>query len=490
MSAAVAGPVIRGARFFLAHTPGLLAHGSKPSRELARDPALDTRIAAALRSFPEAAAYPPTVALLGGLSPDDLWGIERPRYRPLNGAPGSRHRHGRIVPNDEFYGLLRLADRFDLVWLEEAFLASLQDALRANPLVRAEDFEHLGAGRSRPEIEAHLAGGVGALPLALADGALVGCVNSAHDQDSSLEAGILLENLAAKTTAAFALRLLLQDLEEDPARIDYVLGSGEEAVGDRYQRGGGNLGKAVAELCGCGGASGSDVKAFCCGPLHALVIGAAMIAAGVCDNVAVVGGCSLAKLGMKMPRHLDKEMPLLEDTLVGFAILVGPDDGRSPVIRLEAVGRQTVDAGSSQQAILEQLVARPLERQGLTFLDIDKYATELHDADITEPAGSGDIPARNYTMIAGLAALRGEIDREAIPAFVRERGMPGFSPTQGHVASAIPYMAHAIEGLTAGPLERVMLLAKGSLFLGRMTHMSDGISILLERNPRLAPRSG
>ena len=35
-----------------------------------------------------------------------------------------------------------------------------------------------------------------------------------------------------------------------------------------------------------------------------------------------------------------------------------------------------------------------------------------------------------------------------------------------------------------------MLLAKGSLFLGRMTQMSDGISFLLERNPRLAQRSG
>ena len=419
MGAAASGPVIRGARFFLAHTPGLLCHGSKPRRELARDPALKRRIAAALRSFREAAAYPPTLALLGRLTPDDLWSIERPRYRPVNGAVVQRHPHGYIVPNDEFYALLRLADRFDLVWLEDAFLARMQDTLRANPLVRSEDFEHGGVGRGRREIEERVASSSGALRLALGDDALVGCVNSAHTEDASLEASVLLENLAAKTTAAFALRLLLQDLGEDPTRIDYVLGSGEEAVGDRYQRGGGNLGKAVAELCGCGSASGSDVKAFCCGPLHALVIAAAMIAAGVCDNVAVVGGCSLAKLGMKMQGHLDKEMPLLEDTLVGFAILLGHDDERSPVIRLEAVGRQAVDAGSSQQAILEQLVARPLERQGLTCLDVDKYATELHDADITEPAGSGDIPARNYTMIAGLAALRGEIDREAIPAFVR-----------------------------------------------------------------------
>jgi hypothetical protein len=28
-----------------------------------------------------------------------------------------------------------------------------------------------------------------------------------------------------------------------------------------------------------------------------------------------------------------------------------------------------------------------------------------------------------------------------------------------------------------------MLLAKGSLFLGRMTQLSDGMSVVLERNP-------
>lgn len=39
------------------------------------------------------------------------------------------------------------------------------------------------------------------------------------------------------------------------------------------ERGGGNLAKAVAEALGCTSASGADVKAFCCGPAHALVLG-------------------------------------------------------------------------------------------------------------------------------------------------------------------------------------------------------------------------
>ncbi len=75
-----------------------------------------------------------------------------------------------------------------------------------------------------------------------------------------------------------------------------------------------------------------------------------------------------------------------------------------------------------------------------------------------------------------------EITPAEVPAFVAERGMPGFSPTQGHIASAIPYLCHALDGLRGGKLRRVMFLAKGSLFLGRMTQLADGVSLMLERN--------
>ena len=72
---------------------------------------------------------------------------------------------------------------------------------------------------------------------------------------------------------------------------------------------------------------------------------------------------------------------------------------------------------------------------------------------------------------------------ESRDKFVEEHGMLGFSPTQGHVASAMPFMAHAVDDLRAGDYQYSMFLAKGSLFLGRMTHMSDGMSFILERNP-------
>ena len=54
--------------------------------------------------------------------------------------------------------------------------------------------------------------------------------------------------------------------------------------------------------------------------MHALVIAAALVEAGVCGHVLVVGGGSLAKLGMKFESHLAKAMPILEDTLAGMGV--------------------------------------------------------------------------------------------------------------------------------------------------------------------------
>jgi len=473
--------VVRAARFYLAHTPGLVVHGSKPSRDIARDPALAERLRASLRPFAAARDYPPTQVLLGALTPEAL--AARPRPWSAAPAPGARTgSHGEIAPEEELLGLIKAGDEFDLVSLKRDFAAEARAALAAHPHAAPADLARLDRGATEVEIDARLAGPAPALALALPSGRRVGAVVAGHETDATLAADVLLENLATKATATMALRRLLADEGLDPARIDYVLNCGEEAVGDRYQRGGGNLAKAVAAGAGCVRATGADVKGFCCGPVHALALAGSLVAARTFERVAVVAGCSLAKLGMKYQGHLRAGQPILEDVLVGAAILVAPDDGRSPRILLDAVGRHTVGAGASQKAIFEALVAEPLERLGLKFADVDRYATELQNPELTEPSGSGDVPLLNYRVIAGLAALRKEIAPGDVDAFVRRHGMPGFSPTQGHIASAIPYLAHALDGLTAGAMRRVLLLAKGSLFLGRMTQMSDGLSLMLERN--------
>jgi glycine/sarcosine/betaine reductase complex component C subunit beta len=474
-------PVIRGVRFFLAHTPGLVRYGSKPRRDIARDATIAKAITAHLRSYEAAAAYPPNRAFLGHMHPDTLASIPQPWF--TSAAPGTRWgAHGEIMPEEEFYGVLKICDAFDLVHLKAGFVEEARAALATHPLLTPTDLERLGTGFPEAHIITQCGGSPPALPLYLRNGRLIGCMQAAHEEDAALAADVLLENLTCKASAVMAMRTLLVQEQLDPLALPYVLNSGEEAVGDRYQRGGGNLAKAVAEMCGCQAATGVDIKGFCCGPVHALTVAGSLVSARVFSQVAVVGGCALAKLGMKYRGHLQHDQPILEDVLAAVAIVVSADDGVSPRLRLDALGRHTVAAGSSQKAIFEHLVSQPLERLGLHFTDVDKYATELHNPEVTEPAGSGNVPQLNYRVIAGLAAMRKEITPAQVPAFVATHGMPGFAPTQGHIASAVPFLGHAVDGLRDGSLQRVMLLAKGSLFLGRMTQMADGMSFLLERN--------
>ena len=438
MSAAV-----HGCSVVLAHAPDLVRHGSKPTRELAADrDGLLERLTGALRSYDDAVRYPPHQVFLGNLRPDALWEIDRPWWQhPAD--PRREGPFGVFVDEADLYRRMAESDQFQLFRLDGG---------------RAVD---------------------GALPI-FRNGEVAGSMLRAHDLDESLSAAVLLENLACKATGALALEQLLERTGFPPDELEYAIGCGEEAVGDRYQRGGGNLGKAIAEQAGCANASGSDVKAFCAGPIHALVVAASLVSSGVYRYVVVVAGGSLAKLGMKFSGALRHEVPILEDVLAGVAILVGPPGGGAPLLRLDAVGRHRVGSGSAQQAILEDLVVEPLERIDRSILDVDRYATELHDPEITEPAGAGNVPSRNYRLIGALAVRRGELPREELDGFERSHGLPGFSPTQGHVASAVPYLPHALQALRAGDLGSAMLVAKGSLFLGRMTEMADGLSILLE----------
>ena len=181
--------------------------------------------------------------------------------------------------------------------------------------------------------------------------------------------------------------------------------------------------------------------------------------------------------------HLGHDEPIIEDVLAAIAVIVERDDGVSPVLRLDSVGGHYIGAGSSIRAISRTLITEPLVKVGLKFADIDKYAIELQNPEITEPAGIGDVTERNYKLIAALAVQDHQIARDELPAFAQEHGMPGFSSTQGHIASAVPFLGHAVDKFMAGEMQRAMFVAKGSLFLGRMTQMSDGFSFILEKNP-------
>ena len=213
-----------------------------------------------------------------------------------------------------------------------------------------------------------------------------------------------------------------------------------------------------------------------------MIEAAALVASGAYKTVVVTAGGCTAKLGMNGKDHVKKGLPIMEDMIGGFAVVLTQDDGASPEINLDMLGRHTVGTGSAPQAVISSLVTNPLDKHGLKITDIDKYSPEMQNPDITKPAGAGDVPLSNYKMIAALAVKRGELQKADLATFPAKHGLTGWAPTQGHIPSGVPYIGFARNDILAGKVNRVMIIGKGSLFLGRMTNLFDGVSFVIQAN--------
>ena len=476
--------VIKGSSYVLVHAPDMVLHnGTTQTTEKTLHPNSEylKALPSHLRSYEKAVNYLPNQVYIGNYKPSELRNVEQPWHdKEVEGATRVG-KFGEIMPEDEFIGLMKIVDVFDLIKLEKGFTSEVNVKLTAHPLINDELVSKLKEGDELVDIQ-KLIEEQHAEPLMFND-KLVGCVKRAHDVDTNLNAHVLFENLVSKASGALAALHLLDKNNINPADIEYVLECSEEACGDMNQRGGGNFAKAIAEVAGLVNASGSDVRGFCAAPAHTIISAASLVKAGTFKNVMIVSGGSTAKLGMNGKDHVKKELPILEDVIGGFAMLVSENDGINPILRNDLVGRHTVGTGSSPQAVITSLVTEPLDRGNLKITDIDKYSVEMQNPDVTKPAGAGDVPTANYKMIAALGVKRGDLDKTAINDFIMNHGMEGWAPTQGHIPSGVPYIGFAREEMLAGNINRTMIVGKGSLFLGRMTNLFDGASIVMEKNP-------
>lgn len=475
--------VIKGTSYILAHTPEMvLYNGTTQTTERTVNPDSEylKELPKRLRSYEEAVAYYPNQVYIGNITPEELAQIEMPWYdKPVEGAERFGP-FGEIMPNDEFLLMMQISDEFDLVKLEAGFAEKAKPALADNPVITPALLDRLKSGLEVAEIE-KLIKEEAAEPLYF-NGELVGCVKRAHNIDPNLSAHVLHENLVTKASGVLAVLHALRGNDIKAEEIEYLIECSESAAGDQNQRGGGNIAKSVAEIAGLQNATGSDTRGFCAAPAHALLEAAALVKAGVFKCVAVTGGGCTAKLGMNGKDHIKKNVPILEDMIGGFCIIIGENDGVNPELVTDYVGRHRVGTGSAPQAVISALVTDPLEKAGLGILDVDRYSTEMQNPDITKPAGAGNVPEANYKMIAALAVMRGELERPQMKDFIAKHGVTGFAPTQGHIPSGVPYMGFARLGLMNGDLKRVMIVGKGSLFLGRLTNLFDGVSFLMEPN--------
>lgn len=487
-------PVIKGSSYTLAFTPDMIMHnGTTQTTEMVVNPNSEylKELPKHYRSYEDVVSYIPNQVYIGNATYEDLGNTEFPYYDKKWEGAKEDGEFGCIIGEEEFYATMRICDVFELVFLEPGFAAGVKEKLAKRELFSEAQLEGLVSEKTtapKEELE-RLVKEEHAEGLYINQNEIVGVVKRAHDVDINLSAHVMLENLVSKASNVISLIELRKKNNFRPEDVEYVIDCCEEACGDMNQRGGGNFAKASAEIAGYPNATGADVRSFCAGPAHAMIHAAALVHAGTFKNVIVTAGGCTAKLGMNGKDHVKKGLPILEDCIAGFSVLISENDGIHPVIRTDVVGSHKIGTGSAPQMVITALVGEPLEKAGLKFTDIDKYAPELQNPDITKPAGAGDVPEANYKMIAALAVMKKEIERSAIADFVKKHGMTGWAPTQGHIPSGVPYLGPLMKECLAGKTKRAMIVGKGSLFLGRMTNLFDGVSFIVEANEGMSRKS-
>lgn len=471
---------IKGSAYCLEHVPGLGFHyGNTPYTAGEGEKEYLAALPKHLQTYEEAKDYAPNQVYIGAMPIDALESQPKPMYENRIANAPRFGRYGEIMPEDEFLGLMDICDVFDLVWLEKGYAAEVKTKLEAHELITDAMVARLEAGHDAEEI-AKETSEHSALPLYLGD-RVVGCVRSGHSVDENLFPHVLMENIASKAGSVLTLLHLLKNTGMKPEDVDFLIECSEEAAGDACQRGGGNFAKAIAEIAGCPNASGCDIRGFCAGPVNAMIAAASQVAAGTRKNVIVIAGGAIPKLYMNSRDHVKKGMPALEDCLGSFAVLLTPPDGHSAEMRLDCLGKHTVGAGAAPQAITQVLTWDPLQKAGLTYNDVDKFGAELHIPEITEPAGAGNVPLANIKMIAALAVMKKAVEKKDMMNFVKEKGLPGFAHTQGHIPAGAPFIGQAADMITEGKINRAMIIGKGSLFLARLTNLADGASFIIEK---------
>ena len=275
--------------------------------------------------------------------------------------------------------------------------------------------------------------------------------------DESLTAHVLLENLSMQGQRGARPAPSARVRRRRP-RVDHVR--------DRVRRGG--RGRSVPArrrqpregdrrgTAGSTDASGVDVKAFCAAPGPRADRGRR---AGRGGRLRA-GRRRRGRLGRQarheVPGRARDGVPDPRGRARGrWPCCVGPADGSTVrSMRMDAVGRHRVAPGSSQQALLEDIVGAPLDAMGRR----SATSTGTRPSSTTRRSPSRRAAATSPTATTGCsqgsASCAASSSATDIAGVRRAHGLPGFSPTQGHIASAVPWLPHALARVRAGELHR------------------------------------
>ena len=188
--------VVKGVGHILVHCPSLLIYGHALQEDMKEgaDKSLDLLLPH-LRKYKEAVNYLPNQVYIGNLEPEVLGDYDQPWWDNKNILRNAKRfgSYGEIIPQDEFFALMKIVDVFDLVWLEKPFTAKIIKKLEKHSLLSTFDLQKLGEGKEKGEIEEEIEKNK-ALALINVDNDncnLIGCVRYAHKSDTNLSAKVI-----------------------------------------------------------------------------------------------------------------------------------------------------------------------------------------------------------------------------------------------------------------------------------------------------------
>ena len=118
-------PVIKGASYVLAHTPDFIPFGSNQVfARKANDHEYLAELKKHQRTFEEVVAYPANQCFIGNITPEQLEATPAPWYHNQIEAAEREGRFGEVMPQIEFYAMLKQSDVFDLVKMTPEFYRS------------------------------------------------------------------------------------------------------------------------------------------------------------------------------------------------------------------------------------------------------------------------------------------------------------------------------------------------------------------------------
>lgn len=181
-------PVLKAASYVLVHTPDMIMNnGTTQTTERVVNPDSEYLKEAPkhIRSFEEVVNYLPNQVYIGNEYYGKLKEVPQPwtdEDKYLKGA-SKDGKKGEILPQEEFIGLIKICDVFDLVHLSKEFTAEVKEKLEAHKLIGDNLIERLGEGDDYDMIEKLVEDHAEGL---YDKGKLVGCVKRAHDVDANL----------------------------------------------------------------------------------------------------------------------------------------------------------------------------------------------------------------------------------------------------------------------------------------------------------------